>query len=226
MYADPDVRRWHARTLEDDDEARQLVAGWTGEWGARTGAHLAVDDDDGALVGRVSLVDVDGRDGTAEIGYCTAPDARGRGVATAAVEAVVGWAKAGGLRRLEIEHAVGDAASCRVAARSGFALEGVEPDAPVLVAEAGGAVLGYLLAQLQPTFFADAPVAWVQEVVVAADRRGTGGVGRALVRAVEAWAAECGAAYVSLASRRAGDFYRAIGYDASATFYRRAVEGA
>ncbi|GAA4829753.1 hypothetical protein GCM10023221_01410 [Luteimicrobium xylanilyticum] len=304
VYADPDVRRWHARTVEDDDEARELVAGWTGEWGARTGAHWAVDDDGGALVGRVTLVDVDGRDGTAEIGYWTAPDARGRGVATAAVEAVVGWAKAGGLRRLEIEHAVGNVASCRVAARSGFALEGVErasalhedgfhdmhvhvlfprpderpgspaalgsagvvvrsaqcgdaaalwplvdgfastatptragfatalaatvirPDARVLVAEAGGAVVGYLLAQLQPTFFADAPVAWVQEVVVAADRRGTGGVGRALVRAVEAWAAECGAAYVSLASRRAGDFYRAIGYDASATFYKRAVEGA
>lgn len=93
------------------------------------------------------------------------------------------------------------------------------PDMLVLVADDDG-VVGYLLAQLQPTFFADAPVAWVQEVMVAPERRRTG-VGRALVRAAEEWASARGAAYVSLASRRAGDFYLALGYDASATFYRR-----
>ncbi|MGC5167248.1 GNAT family N-acetyltransferase [Luteimicrobium sp. DT211] len=311
VYADPDVRRWHARALADDDEARELVAGWTAEWGARAGAHWAVEDTGGTLVGRVTLVDVDDRDGTAEIGYWTVPDARGRGVAGAAVEAVVRWARAGGLWRLEIEHASENLASCRVAERSGFALEGVRrasalhedgfhdmhvhvlfpstdprwdrptpscsgvvgagrptgvvvrvarpgdaaqvwplveafaatttptrarferafpaavarPDVVVLVAEEGDAVVGYLLAQLEPTFFADGPVAWVQEVMVRADRRGSG-VGRALVRAAERWAQAGGAAYVSLASRRAGGFYEALGYVPSATFYERAVAGA
>jgi GNAT superfamily N-acetyltransferase len=94
------------------------------------------------------------------------------------------------------------------------------PDVRVLVAEESGVVVGYLLAQLEPTFFADGPVAWVQEVMVAEGRRGSG-VGRALVRAAEAWAREAGAVSVSLASRRAGGFYEALGYVASATFYQR-----
>lgn len=306
VYGDPEVRRWHARTLVDDDEARELIAGWTTQWAARTGAHWAVEDPDGALAGRVTLVDVDARDGTAEIGYWTVPSARGRGVCAAAVEAVVGWASAGGLRRLEIEHAAGNVASCRVAERDGFALEGVKrasarhedgfldmhvhvrfvpddgargpgrgarplgsgrsgagavvrvaraddadalwplveafastatptrerfaptfadvtrrPDLRVLVAEEAGAVVGYLLAQLEPTFFADGPVAWVQEVMVDAPVRGSG-VGRALMAAAEDWGLAHGAAYVALASRRAGGFYEALGYDASATFYKRA----
>lgn len=126
VYADPEVRRWHARTLDDDEEARALVAGWTAQWGARTGAHWAVEDADGALVGRVALTDVDARDATAEIGYWTVPAARGRGVATAAVVAVVGWARDGRLWRLEIEHSAENVASCRVAERSGFVFEGVK----------------------------------------------------------------------------------------------------
>ncbi|GII99792.1 N-acetylglutamate synthase-like GNAT family acetyltransferase [Sediminihabitans luteus] len=94
------------------------------------------------------------------------------------------------------------------------------PTSLVAVARtAAGDVRGYLLAHRQPTFFAGAPVVWVQEVVVDEGSR-RGGVGRRLMAHAEAWAAEQRAAYVSLASRRAGDFYAALGYADSATFYK------
>lgn len=94
-------------------------------------------------------------------------------------------------------------------------------DVHVLVAERDG-VVGYLLASLHPTFFANGPVAGVEEVMVAPAHRRSG-VGAALMAAAEEWAAEQGAGYVSLASRRAGDFYLALGYDDSAVFYKKAA---
>jgi GNAT superfamily N-acetyltransferase len=90
----------------------------------------------------------------------------------------------------------------------------------LLVAETDGAVVGYLSAHAHLTFIADGPVAWVEELMVAEEHRGTG-IGSALLARAEDWAAERGAAYVSLASRRAGPFYLGHGYDDSATFFRK-----
>jgi RimJ/RimL family protein N-acetyltransferase len=80
----------------------------------------------GRLVGNVSLWRLDLADQrTAAVGYRTAPWARGQGVATAAVRAVTSWAfGALGLERIELPHAVENPASCRVAEKAGFALEG------------------------------------------------------------------------------------------------------
>ena len=95
-------------------------------------------------------------------------------------------------------------------------------DVLVLVAEDDG-VVGYLLASEHPTFFANGPVAGVEEIIVAPAHRRSG-VGAALMAAAEAWAAERGAGYVSLASRRAGDFYLALGYTDSAVFYKKSPD--
>lgn len=92
-------------------------------------------------------------------------------------------------------------------------------DVLVFVAETDR-VIGYLLASLHPTFFANGPVAGVEEVMVAPDRRRTG-AGAALMAAAERWAESRDAGYVSLASRRAGDFYLALGYADSAVFYKK-----
>ena len=94
------------------------------------------------------------------------------------------------------------------------------PDALLLVVERASDVVGYLLAHRHPTFLANAPVVWVEEVAVDASVRGQG-LGRLLMTAAEWWAAESGAAYVSLASRRSGEFYAALGYEDSATFYKK-----
>jgi len=84
------------------------------------------------------------------------------------------------------------------------------PDTLLVVAEtAASEVVGYLLANSHPTFFANGPVAWVEEITVA-DAARRHGVGRMLMTAAEEWAVESGAAYVSLATRRARDFYLSL----------------
>ena len=53
------------------------------------------------------------------------PRSRGREVATTAVDLVARWAfDIGGLHRVQLYHAVDNPASCRVATKAGFALEG------------------------------------------------------------------------------------------------------
>jgi GNAT superfamily N-acetyltransferase len=49
------------------------------------------------------------------------------------------------------------------------------------------------------------------------------GIGTSLMRAAEEWATERGSAYLALATRRAADFYEAIGYSESATFFRKVL---
>lgn len=95
------------------------------------------------------------------------------------------------------------------------------PDARVLVAQARpGSVDGYLLGFVHPTFFADGPVAWVEEVGVdvGAERLG---LGRALMAEFERWAADRQARLVALATRRADAFYEALGYERSAAYFRK-----
>lgn len=98
------------------------------------------------------------------------------------------------------------------------------PEALLLVADRESEAVGYLVAHRHLTFLANGLVVWVEEVMVDAAARGQG-VGRQLMTAAESWAEDSGAAYVSLASRRSGAFYDALGYEDSATFYKRPVTG-
>jgi GNAT superfamily N-acetyltransferase len=94
-------------------------------------------------------------------------------------------------------------------------------DTLVLVAETHeSTVVGYLLASYHGTFFANGPVAWIEEVMVAQNVRRRG-VGSALIASAEAWAEGIPAAYIALASRRAGLFYIRIGYEESAAYFRK-----
>ena len=47
------------------------------------------------------------------------------------------------------------------------------------------------------------------------------GIGRSLMVAFEGWSAGRGAKLVALATRRAAAFYRAVGYEESATYFRK-----
>jgi len=78
----------------------------------------------------VTLGRFDPEQGQAEVTYWTAAAARGTGVAPAAVGAVAGWAfDVLGLHRLELQHSTGNPASCRVAEKAGFVLEGTRRSA-------------------------------------------------------------------------------------------------
>jgi GNAT superfamily N-acetyltransferase len=74
--------------------------------------------------------------------------------------------------------------------------------ARLLLAGDGQETLGYLLGFRHLTFYANGPVAWVEEVVVRPGDRGRG-VGGALMSAFEQWAEGQGCALVALATRPA-----------------------
>lgn len=95
-----------------------------------------------------------------------------------------------------------------------------QPDAFLAVAEADGKVIGYVLGFDHLTFFANGRVAWVEEVMVSESFRRQG-IGRILMEAFEAWAAEREAKMIALATRRAADFYEALGYEESAAYFRK-----
>jgi RimJ/RimL family protein N-acetyltransferase len=137
MLADPETRRWNdAADVVDVATAREWCergADWS------EGAHATfsvLDATTGRLAGNISLWQIDlERSMSASVGYRVAPWARGRGVATTALLAVTGWAFGGvGVERISLPHTIGNDASCRVAEKAGYRLEGVlrgawrEPD--------------------------------------------------------------------------------------------------
>jgi len=82
--------------------------------------------------------------------------------------------------------------------------------------------LAYLLGFRHLTFYANGPVAWVEEVFVRGQHRGRG-IGRALMSGFERWAAARNCALIALATRRAAPFYRALGYEESAVYFRKVL---
>jgi RimJ/RimL family protein N-acetyltransferase len=125
-FKDPDIRQWHARELADEDEARAWMAAWSDRWRGETDAGWAITDtDSGEVLGQTGLRSVVLEFGAGHISYWVVPAHRGRGVAARATREVARWAFEDlGLHRLVIEHSVLNAASCHVAEKAGFALEG------------------------------------------------------------------------------------------------------
>jgi GNAT superfamily N-acetyltransferase len=93
----------------------------------------------------------------------------------------------------------------------------------LLLAVEGRERLGYRLGFRHLTFYANGPAAWVEEVFVRRQERGRG-IGRALMSAFEQWAAAQGCGLIALATRRAAPFYRALGYEESAAYFRKVLE--
>ncbi|MET9578410.1 GNAT family N-acetyltransferase [Streptomyces massasporeus] len=131
VFQDPVMHQWHARAADSVAEAGDWIQAWHQAWEGEREAHWAVADAaSGELLGRVALRELRLDDGTAEVAYWTAPQARGRGVAARATTALTRWALDEiGFHRLELLHAVRNEASCRVASRTGFALEGTKRSA-------------------------------------------------------------------------------------------------
>ena len=124
-YRDPAIQQWNLRAFGSLEEAGDWIGQWAGRWRAERDGCWAVTDGAGAVLGRVALREVRLAAGVAECTYWVLPAARGRGVATAATAAVARWAVDElGLHRLFLLHSTANPASCRVAAKAGFTLEG------------------------------------------------------------------------------------------------------
>lgn len=122
---DPDIARWNPLP----GGGRGALEAWCdrrNDWAGGLRLTWAVADADGGLVGSVWVADIDRDQGDAEVGYWTAPWARRRGVARAALSLASGVAFAElRLARLALFHAVENVGSCRVATTCGYRREGV-----------------------------------------------------------------------------------------------------
>jgi GNAT superfamily N-acetyltransferase len=97
------------------------------------------------------------------------------------------------------------------------------PDTHLLVAVTNtSSIVDNLLGSYHGTFFANGPVAWIGELMVNESARRQG-VATKLMPSAEVWARSIPTTYVALASRRAGDFYFRIGYEESATYFRKTL---
>lgn len=130
-YQDPEIRRWHTRRPASPEQVLQWFAHSRRAWQEETGASWAVTRGD-EVVGRMTLGGVNLDDGEAACAYWVVPAARGTGVASGALQALSAWALADGrLHRLWLDHSTGNVASCRVAVKAGFRLEGTKRSAAV-----------------------------------------------------------------------------------------------
>ncbi|PPA57569.1 GNAT family N-acetyltransferase [Micromonospora chalcea] len=130
-YQDPEIRRWHTRRPASPEQVLQWFAHSRRSWQEETGASWAVTRGD-EVVGRMTLGGVNLDDGEAACAYWVVPAARGTGVASGALRALSAWALADGrLHRLWLDHSTGNVASCRVAVKAGFRLEGTKRSAAV-----------------------------------------------------------------------------------------------
>lgn len=140
---DPDIQRWiQVPTPYLPEHATSFVTGIAPQgWAAGTAAHFAVcDAASGALLGSCGLVTIDRTLCSAEIGYWTAPWARGQGVAVRATRALSRWAFSElDLRRIVWQAELGNHASRLVALRAGFRIEG-----RLRMARASGGAAGWV----------------------------------------------------------------------------------
>lgn len=130
-YRDPEIRHWHTRRPASEDEVREWFDQYRSDWAREDGGHWAVTRA-GGVVGRIAMRGIDLDDGVAGCAYWVLPAARGAGVAARALTALSDWALGEtGFHRLELDHSTRNEASCRVATRSDFLLEGTKRSAAV-----------------------------------------------------------------------------------------------
>ncbi|MCM1969894.1 MULTISPECIES: GNAT family N-acetyltransferase [unclassified Streptomyces] len=125
---DPEFTRWNTplRFTADRDTARdQLRAAVQNAAEGAAAPYCVADPRTRQPLGHIGVNVINRVMNTARVGYWVLPEARGHGIATRALAVTARWVFTDlGLHRLELDHAVGHDASCRIAERCGFRYEG------------------------------------------------------------------------------------------------------
>ena len=157
-HRDPVMRHWLRHPVLTAEEAHQTILAHRADCLAGTSFSFAVlearaNGATGDLVGGVSIRGLASEAASGEVGYRVTAPARGRGIAPRALSAVCEWAfrlpRVQPLEQLELMHAVGNHASCRVADKAGFALSAVLP--PLLPESPDDGHLHIRLASVRPS---------------------------------------------------------------------------
>jgi RimJ/RimL family protein N-acetyltransferase len=126
---EPEIARWLDQVPQPytERDARDYIASTRRGWRDGTISTFAiVDRASDEPLGSVSVHWLDAEQAVGEVGYWVTREARGRGVATAAVLLVSRWAlEVCGLERLQLRADVLNAPSQRVAEKAGFRREGI-----------------------------------------------------------------------------------------------------
>ena len=151
-HTDPVMRRWLSTRIDDEKQALAVLVARKADWEAGTRFTFAVvahegggEDGDGGDGGGEPIGSISIRRAfqakTAEVGYWTAAQARGKSVAPRAVEGALAWVEGvwseHPVERFNLIHTVGNDASCRVATKLGFALAEELPAFPPKFPEPG-----------------------------------------------------------------------------------------
>lgn len=147
---DPEFTRWNTpkSSITDENGAQRYVRERARGWQRGDSASFAVVED-GTVLGGVALNRIDWWMRSARVSYWTLPEARGRRLASRALEACTRWAFHDlGLHRLELGHAMGNDASCAVARNCSYDLEGTLRGA--MLDPAGGFRQMHLHARVAP----------------------------------------------------------------------------
>lgn len=94
--------------------------------------------------------------------------------------------------------------------------------ADIFIAETDSRLVGYVVAFHHSTFYANGVISWVEELFVKEEFRGKK-IGKKLMELVEEKAYQRDSKLVALATRRASNFYKAIGYDDSAVYFKKTL---
>lgn len=136
LSRDPGLRRYTSASVDSVAEGVRWVQTQESGWAAGHRFSFAVvGDEPGAerVLGNVVLKEFADDGAAAEVGYWTAPSARGQSLAPRALDVLTEWAFAtfAALERLVLRHQVDNVASCRVAQKCGFALDqALAPEPP------------------------------------------------------------------------------------------------
>ncbi|MFD3481795.1 GNAT family N-acetyltransferase [Streptomyces sp. NPDC058665] len=131
IYRDPLLRRWTRIPVTGVADAVRWLELQREGW--RSGERLSFAVwEGGRIVGHVVVKCPAGQSDCAEVGYWTAAEARGQGIASRALETLSGWAfgTLAGVTRLELLHQVDNLASCRVAEKTGYVYRQTLPARP------------------------------------------------------------------------------------------------